>query len=248
MIHLARDGAQLGQFTLQQVNDMLAAGQLKPTDLGWQEGLPAWLPISSMEGVTSLSSSAPAPGLLPVQPTAAPSVYSPPRSVVSSSFHQAGQVPPGSIQALKETRPWVLFLASLGIIGTGLMLLAALGMLLAGGAVSRSAGMPAGMSAGLMAGLALGYLILALIYIYPIVKLFKYSGAIKRLSYSGSAADLDEALRQQKSFWKFMGIAALVLMVLYFVAIIVVIAGGFSAAGMGRSTPSAFPPAPATSP
>ena len=242
MIHLARDGAQLGQFTLDQVNDMLAAGQLKTTDLCWKEGLSGWIPLSGLEGVPGSAASP-----LPAAHASQVSAYTPPQSVVSGSFHQPGGVPPGSIQALKETRPWVLFLAILGCIGTGLMVLAALGMLLAGTAISSSTSMPAGFSYGMMAGMSVAYLVLGLLYLYPIVKLLKYSGAIKRLIQSGAAADLDEALQQQKSFWKFVGIVAIIMMVLYPVLVVLMIIGGFNASSMGRTAPSVYP-APTSSP
>ena len=249
MIHLARDGTQLGQFTPEQVNEMLAAGQLRLSDLAWREGLPSWVPLARLDGVplssaSATASSAATPAPQPVTGAVPASVYAPPRGTVSGSFHQPGQVPPGSIQALKETRPWVLFLAILGIVVTGFMLLAALTMLLAGGLMASKAGMPAGMPSGMMAAMSVAYLILAIIYLYPIIKLFKYSGAIKRLSHSGAAADLDEAMRQQKSFWKFIGVLTLIMMVIYFIAIVAMIVGGFSAASMGIPSPPPPPPAP----
>lgn len=241
MIHLARDGTQLGQFTLEQVNGMLTAGQLKPTDLAWREGLSGWLALSELEGVSAFSTMA---ATATDSHPAAASVYAPPRSVVTDSFHGPGQVPPGSIQALRETRPWVLFLAILGIIGTGFMILAAGGMLLTGTFMAANSGMPAGM----MAGMAVAYVVMALLYLYPIIKLFKYCGAIKQLSQTGSATDLDQALREQKSFWKFVGIVAIILMVVYFFVVVALVMGG--AAGLsamsGKSAPAI--PAPTSSP
>ena len=39
-IHLNRDGQQLGPFTMEQIQQHLAAGSVVPTDLAWHEGLP----------------------------------------------------------------------------------------------------------------------------------------------------------------------------------------------------------------
>ncbi len=48
MIHVARDGAKLGEFTLEQIRDGLSTGQLRATDLGWQPGLTEWRPLSEL--------------------------------------------------------------------------------------------------------------------------------------------------------------------------------------------------------
>lgn len=45
-IHVARDGAKLGEFSLEQVREGLGTGQFRPTDLGWQTGMPDWRPLS----------------------------------------------------------------------------------------------------------------------------------------------------------------------------------------------------------
>jgi hypothetical protein len=48
MIHVARDGAKLGEFTLEQIRAGLTAGQFRLTDLGWQTGMAEWRPLSEM--------------------------------------------------------------------------------------------------------------------------------------------------------------------------------------------------------
>ena len=45
-IHVARDGAKLGEFSLEQIREGLATGQFRATDLGWQSGMPDWRPLS----------------------------------------------------------------------------------------------------------------------------------------------------------------------------------------------------------
>jgi hypothetical protein len=62
MIHVARDGAKLGEFTLEQVQAGLASGQFRPTDLGWQSGMTDWRPLSEFVGATAAA----APGAFPV--------------------------------------------------------------------------------------------------------------------------------------------------------------------------------------
>lgn len=45
-IHVARDGAKLGEFPLEQVREGLGTGQFRPSDLGWQSGMAEWRPLS----------------------------------------------------------------------------------------------------------------------------------------------------------------------------------------------------------
>jgi hypothetical protein len=45
-IHVARDGAKLGEFSLEQVREGLGTGQFRATDLGWQSGMADWRPLS----------------------------------------------------------------------------------------------------------------------------------------------------------------------------------------------------------
>ena len=46
MIHVARDGAKLGEFSLEQIREGLGTGQFRATDLGWQTGMAEWRPLS----------------------------------------------------------------------------------------------------------------------------------------------------------------------------------------------------------
>jgi hypothetical protein len=73
MIHVARDGAKLGEFTLEQVRAGLASGQFRPTDLAWQSGMTEWRPLSEFVGATSAPTSAAAPLSVTAAPAAAAS-------------------------------------------------------------------------------------------------------------------------------------------------------------------------------
>src|ERR1044071_9425419 len=70
MIHVARDGAKLGEFTLEQIQQGLSTGQFRPTDLGWQNGMSDWRPLSEFVGATAAATPGAAP--LAVAPTATP--------------------------------------------------------------------------------------------------------------------------------------------------------------------------------
>jgi hypothetical protein len=49
MIHVNRSGQNLGIFDETRVREGLATGEFIGTDLGWQEGMPAWRPLSELE-------------------------------------------------------------------------------------------------------------------------------------------------------------------------------------------------------
>jgi hypothetical protein len=65
MIHVARDGAKLGEFTLEQIREGLGTGQFRPTDLGWQSGMTDWRPLSEF-----VAAAAPGAGAAPALPLA----------------------------------------------------------------------------------------------------------------------------------------------------------------------------------
>ena len=54
LIHVARDGAKLGEFTLEQIREGLNTGQFRATDLAWQSGMIDWRPLSEVvDGTTT---------------------------------------------------------------------------------------------------------------------------------------------------------------------------------------------------
>ncbi len=54
-IHISKNGQNLGQFSLADINRMLQSGQISPNDLAWQEGMPQWVPVRSIPGVTTIA-------------------------------------------------------------------------------------------------------------------------------------------------------------------------------------------------
>ncbi len=47
MIFVNRESQSLGQFTDQEISNGLESGQFLPSDLGWQEGMETWQPLSA---------------------------------------------------------------------------------------------------------------------------------------------------------------------------------------------------------
>jgi hypothetical protein len=125
---------------------------------------------------------------------------------------------------LLQTRPWVRFLGVLGFIGTGLMLLAAAGMVFAAVANPGGRGIPR------VQALSLGgiYVVMAFMYIIPSFYLMRYASRISTFLEEGGAVALDAALEAQKSFWKTAGILMAIFMGLYAVFAIAMMIGAFS--------------------
>jgi hypothetical protein len=48
MIHVARDGANIGSFAIEEVREGLRTGKFLPTDMAWQEGMPDWRPLAQV--------------------------------------------------------------------------------------------------------------------------------------------------------------------------------------------------------
>jgi len=56
--------------------------------------------------------------------------------------------------------------------------------------------------------------IMALLLIIPAILVGKFSSAVKRYRFSGSMTDVEDALRQQKVYWRFTGIIGIIFLAL----------------------------------
>jgi hypothetical protein len=143
--------------------------------------------------------------------------YAPPQGPAAAYYQGGGAeaalegaVPDEVVEPLRRTKGWVTFLAVVGFIGTGFMILGALFMVGAGKAIP---GMPA--------WLGLFYLVAAAIYVAPSVLLLRYGSAITRLVRDPRMEQLTFALDRQRSFWKLVGVMVAVLVALYPIGLIV---------------------------
>jgi hypothetical protein len=152
----------------------------------------------------------------------------PPAPLATAPTASPGAVTELAVDLLRQTRPWVMFLGVLFLIASAGMLLLAL-LMVGVGLMSGASGPEKTMQA--LVGVV--YLPLSALYVYPGIKMWAYGSAIGRLVASRSTEDLEAALGQQKSLWKFSGIAAIVIIGLYVVLFIALFAVGI-AAGLGK--------------
>jgi len=108
----------------------------------------------------------------------------------------------------------VRFLSVLGFLGLALLVLGCLAILV------LPMGPMGSMPIGPRIGAAFAYLLMGLVQFPAVLFLSRYAGRISRLAASGAPSDLEDALRAQKSFWKYVGILTLVMMILYILVIV----------------------------
>jgi hypothetical protein len=128
---------------------------------------------------------------------------------------------------LDQTRPWVRFVSIMVFIGAALMVLAAvvmIGLTMAGAFAASSGSNPFG-AAGMVA-VGFFYMMLACLYIAPGVFLSRYATAIRRLKETSASNALEDALKHQKSFWRFVGILMVIGLVITALALIIAILAG----------------------
>ena len=123
---------------------------------------------------------------------------------------EKNQVPPVVLAHLRGTRPWVKFCSLSGYI-------TAVFIIIVDFIVVRKIYSHLPQHQTLL--FALFYLVLAILFIIPSLRLSKYEKSITRLSVSNHIEDLEQAIAHQRMFWKQMGIMILILFILYLVTI-----------------------------
>jgi len=161
----------------------------------------------------------------------------------STSGTTGGEVTETVINHLQRTKGWVKLVGVLMWILFVIVLLIAIGMIAMvamGGAMLAQA--DPNMQGGVLIGMGIGYGLFSWLYLYPAKKLTSYAGSIARLMVSRSVADLEDALNQQRGFWKYVGIITVIylcLIGLFILGLIAIVAlGGFAAMNAsGAATP-----------
>lgn len=231
--YYAQNGKQFGPIPGEQLRSMLSTGALRPSDLVWSDGLPAWTPAGQTPALMSAPApKAPAPAPVYVPPPAHPPTpaYAPPApawaqpqpqpwgasqpNAPAVAYGHPGEVAEEVVGILRSTKPWVRFLSVLGFLGLGLLVLGCLVILVV------PVGPMGSMPMGPRVGAAFAYLLMGLVQFPAVLSLHRYASRIARLAASGSPSDLEDALRAQKSFWKYVGILTLVMMILNVLVIV----------------------------
>lgn len=154
--------------------------------------------------------------------------YMPPGSQLSAppmaSVAGGEGVSTTSLEHLRNTKPWVRLISVMLFIGSAFLIIFGLLIMVGGGFMGEQ------FKGAMGVGLGAFYLLLALFYIYPSLCLWRYATAIQALLSTRRLVDLEAALGQQKSFWRFVGILTAVLLVIYaLIFVIAIVAGAIGA-------------------
>ena len=124
-------------------------------------------------------------------------------------------VTPEILEALVQTRPWVVFIAVLGFVMAGFCVLGAI--------ATFSFGTFARIPIGGAGFAALLYLLIAGVYGATSLHLWRYGASIKLMREGYGVHALTDAMRQQRAFWRLAGIIALVSVVLWTLVIVMAV-------------------------
>ena len=133
-----------------------------------------------------------------------------------------------SKEFLKETAKWTKFLAILGFVGIGLMVLGSLVMLFAPSSLMSNGDFPFGGKIFMM----LLYLAFAVLYYFPISYLYQFSENTKKAIENNDNNAIRDACEFLKSHYKFMGILTIILLAFYAIIIFIGLIGAGAAAMM----------------
>ena len=133
-----------------------------------------------------------------------------------------------SKEFLKETAKWTKFLAILGFVGIGLMVLGSLVMLFAPSSLMSNGDFPFGGKIFMM----LLYLAFAVLYYFPISYLYQFSEKTKKAIENNDNNAIRDAFEFLKSHYKFMGILTIILLSFYAIMIFIGLIGAGAAAMM----------------
>jgi hypothetical protein len=118
------------------------------------------------------------------------------------------------LKHLKAASPWLRFIGILSYIGCGFMALGGLVVMIIDLLLSErfNAISPAFDNFGQGMGAALGavYLVFGLVLFIPVRFLYRFGSKIRSYFISHAEQELEEALKNNKSFWKFCGICAII--------------------------------------
>lgn len=133
-----------------------------------------------------------------------------------------------SKEFLKETAKWTKFLAILGFVGIGFMVLGSLVMLFAPSSLMSNGDFPFGGKIFMM----LLYLAFAVLYYFPISYLYQFSENTKKAIENNDNNAIRDAFEFLKSHYKFMGILTIILLSFYAIMIFIGLIGAGAAAMM----------------
>ncbi len=141
-----------------------------------------------------------------------------------------------AIEYLRQMSKWGKFLAIVGLLFSGLIILIGLAfgtimsklMALSPGVSAMSGS--AGFAGGMGFGVGLVYAVMGLVIAYPPVRLLQFSSQAKIAVNNNDSIAVENALKRLRSIFRFYGIFTIIILSFYALALIIVLlVGGLSA-------------------
>jgi hypothetical protein len=128
-----------------------------------------------------------------------------------------------AVEFLREAAKWTGFLAIIGFIGIGLMVI---GALFFGTILASLGGAGAGLGGAVGGGfITVIYLLVAALYFFPVYYMYKFSVNMKRALQMNDEDTLTKAFEYLKSHYKFIGILTIVLLSFYLLLFLIGLLG-----------------------
>ncbi|HEY8660524.1 MAG TPA: DUF5362 family protein [Hanamia sp.] len=135
------------------------------------------------------------------------------------------QVSASAQSFLSDSARWGKFLAIIGFIFCGFMVIIAFFVPALIMNLPPYNAMASGLSASITAGMTVVYLLLALLFFFPCLYLFKFSVKMQASLNSMSQENFEESLKNLKSMFKFYGICTIVMLSIYALIFLIAMIG-----------------------
>jgi hypothetical protein len=130
-----------------------------------------------------------------------------------------------SIDNLTETAKWGKFLAIIGFIGCGFLVIFSF---FAGSFLANSSALSTyqgtevrTLTNGLGAFLTVIYIGIAVIYFFPCLYLFRFSARMKAALLTNDQTKLNQSLKSQKMLYRYVGIVTIITLSIYLIALLI---------------------------
>jgi len=154
--------------------------------------------------------------------------YNSPQAPIGPEKNQVvGNLTATMLKYLKEASPWLKFIGILGFISCGLIVLGAIVIIILSTVAASLLGEFGDIPIWLISPL---YLAMGALLFFPSLFTYNFGDKIRKFLVSNSEEDLEEALKNNKSLWKFYGIMCIISLATTPVIIIVTVVVAVAAA------------------
>ena len=158
--------------------------------------------------------------------------YEGPQSDIGASAPLAasggGPLTETALSYLKAASPWLRFMGIMNFIGCGFMFVMGIVFMAIPSIIGSAFDFTEGFLSPVLTGVLFGgvYIVLGVLYFIPSRFMYKFGSKIRSFMQSNSSFELEEALKNNKSYWKFNGIVYIIglAMIPLFIIIGVVVA------------------------